>query len=149
MNWGLVVDWDAKPLINARAETLEQKKTFRGLLANRCLVPASAYFEWRKDGRARRKNRIAIGDGMQKSLFAFAGLYDGERFTIISCPPAPSIAHIHNRMPVIVGSEAEARWINPDMSFDALSGVLIAYQAGPLDALEETPPTDPQADLFD
>ncbi len=86
---------------------------------------------------------------MQKSLFAFAGLYDGERFTIITCPPAPPIAHIHNRMPVIVGSEAEARWINPDMSFDALSGVLIAYQAGPLDALEETPPTDPQADLFD
>ena len=150
MSWGLAVDWDTKPIINARAETLEEKKTFRSLLENRCLVPATAYFEWRKDGRAKHKNRIALGDGIQKeSLFAFAGLIDGDRFTIITCPPAPSIAHIHDRMPVIMNSEAEARWINPDISFDAVSGVLIPYQADNLEADEETPPPDPQTDLFD
>ncbi len=150
MRWGLAVDWDTKPLINARAETLEEKKTFRSLLENRCLVPATAYFEWRKAGRAKHKNRIAPADGIpRKSLFAFAGLIDGERFTIITCPPAPSIAHIHNRMPVIVDSEAEARWINPDFSFEAVSGILIPYQADNLEAEEETPPPDPQPDLFE
>jgi putative SOS response-associated peptidase YedK len=150
MNWGLAVDWDTKPLINARAETLDQKKTFRSLLANRCLVPATAYFEWRKDGAAKYKNRIAPADGQpMEPLFAFAGLYEGERFTIITCPPTPSIAHIHNRMPVIVDGKAEAQWINSDMSFEAVSGTLIPYKADTLIAKEETPPPGPQPDLFD
>ena len=149
-NWGLAVDWDTKPLINARAETLKTKKTFRSLLENRCLVPASAYFEWRKDGAAKRKNRISLADGNQtESLFAFAGLCDGERFTIITCQPAPSIAHIHHRMPVIMDREAEARWIDPNMPFEVVSGTLSPYQSDDLEADEEIPPPDPQPGLFD
>ena len=63
LSWGLPAPWDGKPLINARSETLTQKVTFKPLLEHRCLVPATAYFEWRRDGRLRIKNRIAPAAG--------------------------------------------------------------------------------------
>lgn len=71
LRWGIPAPWDGKPLINARSETLEEKATFSPLLEHRCLIPASAYFEWRKDGKARLKNRISLIDG---NLMGFAGL---------------------------------------------------------------------------
>ena len=143
--WGLRVDWNVKPLINARAESLSEKKTFRGLLENRCLVPASAYFEWRKDGCVKLKNRIEKAD---KGIFAFAGLIGGDRFTIITCTPRPNIAHIHHRMPVILDGEAETPWIDPDTPFEAVSSLLIPTLAEPLIAEEEPRPTGRQPDLF-
>ena len=143
--WGLPAPWDGKPLINARAETLEEKPTFRPLLEQRCLVPATAYFEWRKAGSAKLKNRIARRDG---EIFAFAGLTDGERFTIITCPPAADIAHIHDRMPVILERRAEPLWIDRGTPFDKVSGLLVPYEAQPLRAEEEAPPPAGQPDLF-
>ena len=143
--WGLAVEWDAKPLINARAETLTKKKTFRPLLENRCLVPATAYFEWRKDGHARRKNRIGT---KSRGVFAFAGLTDGDRFTIITCPPAADIAHIHDRMPVILERRAEPLWIDRGTPFEKVAGLLVPFCAEPLRAEEETPPPASQPDLF-
>ncbi len=145
LGWGLAVDWTSGPLINARAETLAEKPTFRPLLDARCLVPASAYFEWRKSGPARHKNRIqpAAGD-----IFAFAGLTDGERFTIVTCAPAPAIAHIHERMPVILDRRAEPRWIDPAQSFEDVAGLLVPYAVGELTADEEPPSAAPQPDLF-
>jgi len=145
LTWGLSIDWDAKPLINARAETLSQKKTFRGLLENRCLVPATAYFEWRKDAGAKYKNRIETAD---EDIFAFAGIMEGDRFTIVTCAPVPTIAHIHNRMPVILDRSAEAPWIDPNVPFADVSGLLIPYPSAPLKADEETPPPPRQPDLF-
>ena len=145
LTWGLSVDWDSMPIINARGESLTQKKTFRDLLENRCLVPATAYFEWRRDGSGNHKNRIetAIED-----IFALAGIMDGDRFTIITCAPAPPIAHIHNRMPVILARAAEASWIDTAATFAFVSELLIPYKAGPLKAEEETPPPPRQPDLF-
>lgn len=145
LSWGLAVEWDAKPLINARAETLTKKKTFRPLLENRCLVPATAYFEWRKDGPARRKNRIGTES---RGVFAFAGLTDGDRFTIITCPPAADIAHIHDRMPVILERRAETLWIDRGTAFEKVAGLLVPFCAEPLRAEEETPPPVGQPDLF-
>lgn len=145
LTWGLSVDWDAKPLINARAETLSQKKTFRGLLENRCLVPATAYFEWRKDDGGNHKNRIETAN---EDIFAFAGIIDGDRFTIVTCAPAPNIAHIHNRMPVILERPAEAHWTDPNAAFADVAGLLVPYQSAPLKADEETPPPPRQPDLF-
>ncbi len=145
LSWGLRVDWDAKPLINARAETLCQKKTFRRLLESRCLVPATAYFEWREDGGVKLKNRIGKPD---KGIFAFAGLMDGDTFTIVTCAPGPDIAHIHNRMPVILDRQAETRWIDPDAPFEAVSSVLVPTLAEPLIALEDPRPPEHQPDLF-
>lgn len=140
-HWGLAVSWDTKPLINARAETLEHKKTFRPLLASRCLVPATAYFEWRRDGARRLKNRIAPADG---KLFSFAGLTDGERFTIITCRPAPPISHIHDRMPVILEAEAGAAWLDEARPFAQVKSLLAPFSAAL--AASEQMPREP--DLF-
>ena len=143
--WGLAVEWNAKPLINARAETLREKKTFLPLLENRCLVPATAYFEWRKDGPALRKNRIGT---KSRNVFAFAGLTDGERFTIVTCLPSPGIAHIHNRMPVILMAQAEQRWLDLVNPYVAVAGLLRPYEQNVLVANEEPPSEVRQLNLF-
>lgn len=127
LGWGLKVDWDAKPLINARAESLTEKPTFRPLLNRRCLVPATAYFEWqRPQGGAKQKMRIHPGD---QELFAMAGLVgaDGDTVTIITTTPSSEIRDIHDRMPVILAPEDEAAWIDPAIPFDQLSGKLHPY----------------------
>jgi len=143
-SWGLSVDWSKQPMINARSETLSEKPTFRGLLEQRCIVPASAYFEWRKteDGK-KRKNTIHASDS---PIMAMAGLTNGERFTIVTCVPAPGIAHIHNRMPVILPLDSVDVWLSA-APFKDVANTLIPF-AGPLTFEEETPPTPPQADLF-
>ncbi len=141
LKWGLAVDWDAKPLINARAETLTEKQTFRRLLENRCIAPATAYFEWRKDNRNRLKNRIRPrGEGP----FAFAGLRDAGRFVIITCRPAASIAHIHDRMPVILDLENAVEWLDTAGRFEDVSRLLAPSSTG-LEFIEIQPS---QGDLF-
>jgi putative SOS response-associated peptidase YedK len=140
--WGIPAPWDGKPLINARGETLREKATFRPLLEKRCLVPASAYFEWRNDGKRKRKNRISA----QEDLFAFAGLTDGKHFTIVTCTPAAQIAYIHGRMPVILDRQMERQWIDPTLPFDTVSPLLEPYKA-PLEA-EEEEFIERQPDLF-
>jgi len=152
LSWGLQVDWDSKPLINARAETLTEKKTFQPLLGQRCVVPATAYFEWRRDGKRRLKNRIAprgTRETASAGLFSFAGLTDGARFTIVTCPPLTAIASIHNRMPVILMADGERRWLNGNLPFADVAPLLVpdGNENGDLDLIaEEDVPAQP--DLF-
>jgi len=127
LRWGLNVDWDTKPLINARAETLNTKTTFQPLLQRRCLVPATAYFEWhRSQGGIKQKMRI---HPQNEGIFAMAGLIgaDGDTVTIITCAPAPSIAAIHTRMPVILSPNTEITWIDPHTSFADVQPLLRPY----------------------
>jgi len=144
LSWGLPASWDNKPLINARAETLTERKTFQPLLGNRCLVPATGYFEWRKAGRNRFKNRIALAND---EPFAFAGLYTETAFTIITCSPVSEIADIHGRMPVILSRDSEKLWLDQSAPFDAVAGLLTPYTDSRLVA-EETIPPGTQEDLF-
>ena len=145
LRWGFEAAWSKQPLVNARAETLSVKPTFRPSLENRCLVPASAYFEWRHDGRKRLKNRISLFD---EGLMAFAGLISADHFTIITCPPVANIAHIHNRMPVILDRQFENDWLDPDASFDQVKKHLAPYTATRLQAIETPAPPEQQPDLF-
>ena len=145
LRWGLENSWGSKPLINARSETLARKKTFIPLLENRCLVPASAYFEWRRDARQRIKTHIAPVD---RDLIAFAGLFDKDRFTIVTCVPSSTIAHIHSRMPVILERYCEQDWLNEAFTFAQVCSLLTPYPNGTLLAREITSPP-PQRDLFD
>jgi putative SOS response-associated peptidase YedK len=126
MRWGLLLPRvnnpaTAQKLINARAETLQEKPMFRSLLkSGRCLVPASGFYEWKKEG----KRKIPFYFHLPESpLFAFAGLYDTWKspqgvllatFTIITCEPNELLADVHNRMPVILSRENEDRWLSPD-----------------------------------
>jgi putative SOS response-associated peptidase YedK len=147
LSWGLPASWDNKPLINARAETLSERKTFQPLLGNRCLVPATGYIEWRKAARNRFKNRIAPETTSDDEPFAFAGLYTKTAFTIITCSPASDIANIHSRMPVILSREAEKLWLDQSASFDAVANLLTPYTESKLIAEEDIPPGT-QEDLF-
>lgn len=143
--WGLVVDWSRGPLINARAETLNHKKTFQPHLKNRCLIPASAYFEWRQDGNSKHKNRITTEQGR---LFSFAGFSNGEQVTIITCKPQLAISCIHDRMPVVLPSAYEPAWINPNASFPNVAYMLKPNSASRLSAEEEVVIPPHQGELF-
>lgn len=142
--WGLKVDWQKSPVINARSETALDKPTFKPLLNRRIIIPASAYFEWRQDGREKIKTRISPGDS---PLFVMAGLRSDDRFVMLTCSPAGPIAHIHSRMPVLLDASHEKDWLNPDYSFEDLAPLLQPY-AGDF-TTEETPrPKPAQTDLF-
>ena len=112
MTWGYTLP-GGKRLINARSESAADKPLFReGMLKRRCLIPASHYFEWSHDARARMKYAIRPeGTGMMY----MAGLYRLEEgrpvFTILTREPAPQIAFIHNRMPVILPRDAAGAWL--------------------------------------
>jgi putative SOS response-associated peptidase YedK len=126
MRWGLVPHWTkdirtARRPINARAESIAEKPMFRPLLlSGRCLVPASGFYEWKKEG----KRKVPFYFHLPESpLFAFAGLYDTWKgpggtslltYTIITCEPNALLAGVHNRMPVILSRANEERWLTRD-----------------------------------
>lgn len=123
MHWGLRArHGDGPTPINARAETLLQRPMFRHLLpTRRCLVPATGWYEWRPEGGKRQPYYLSVTD---HPLFTFAGIYDAwleadgtivGSYCIITTIPAPSIAHVHDRMPVVLAPEDEARWLDRDL----------------------------------
>lgn len=118
--WGFDNYYDSRPLINARGETVEEKKTFKNMFAHgRCIIPATAFFEWRKnpDG-SKTKIEIAVKD---EDVFGMAGLYKTEtdsngntilRCAIITTSANAAMSAIHDRMPVILPSEVAAVWLD-------------------------------------
>ena len=143
LNWGLVPAWSRDPAagpkpINARAETLAEKPSFRQLLGRRrCLVLADSFFEWQATLAGKVPHRILLRD---EQPFAFAGLWDewldrstGElhpTFTIITTESNALMASIHNRMPVILsGPAAEHAWLADDLTPAAHQQLLMAYDA--------------------
>jgi putative SOS response-associated peptidase YedK len=107
-------------MINARAETVADKPSFRAAFKRRrCLIPASGFFEWQRMGSQKQPMYIQLADG---SLLALAGLWetwhspDGseiESCTIITTEPNELMAPIHNRMPVIVEPADYDLWLDP------------------------------------
>ena len=124
--WGLIPSWAADPavgnrMINARAESLARKPSFRtALRRRRCLVPADGFFEWRREpGGAKTPIYVRLRSGRP---FAFAGLWDEwhdpdgaplRTFTIITTDPNDLLRPIHNRMPVILREEDYRAWLAP------------------------------------
>jgi putative SOS response-associated peptidase YedK len=125
-SWGLVPSWakDIKignRLINARAETLAEKPSFRAAYRRRrCLVLADGFFEWRKQSD---KTKVPMYIQMaSQAPFAFAGLWEewhseyGDQLfscTIITTEPNELLASIHNRMPVILPPQTYDQWLDP------------------------------------
>ena len=148
MRWGLIPSWTkdiraTKPLINARAETLGEKPAFRSLLnARRCLVPASGFFEWKKDGNRKCPVYFRLTDD---PLFSFAGLFDQwhnpegvtvSTYTIITCDANSLVAPSHDRMPVILSRATEERWLSPDpVTPEEQKQILVPYPAGLMEAV--------------
>jgi putative SOS response-associated peptidase YedK len=112
MRWGFTA-FDGKPLINARSETALAKPTFAtAMRERRCLIPASGYYEWRRDGSKRVKYRFFSAETLY-----LAGCYRTEKdvalpsFVILTRDAVPAFAHIHERMPVIIPRERAADWL--------------------------------------
>lgn len=122
-------------MINARAETLTQKPSFKHLLkSKRCLVPSSGFYEWKRID----KRKIPYYIGIKNSkIFSFAGLYDNwkdsvgnelKTFTIITTNSNNTLKPIHNRMPVILEREFEEDWLDVKThDFDSLKQMLKPY----------------------
>ncbi len=140
--WGLIPGWVKDPNafskpINARAETLEEKPSFRGAFRRkRCLIPASGFYEWKSEGRA--KLPFYIHPANAGEPFAFAGLMEdwhgphGEVMVsacIITTEPNTLMAPIHNRMPVILPREAWPLWLDPAAQTRELRPLLVPCPA--------------------
>lgn len=147
MKWGLIPSWSRDPgignkMINARAETLQEKPSFKVALSRRrCLVPADGFYEWKTDVASRQPIHIRRKDG---DLFAFAGLWEEWRqpdgtplrtCTIITTTPNEVMEPIHNRMPAILMPEDEERWLNVgENKAGNVMGMLRPYPADLLEA---------------
>lgn len=115
--WGLPMQGKKQVIINARAETLLEKWTFKKIAHQRCLVPAAGFYEWQKQDDSKQKLLIKP---QGHSLFYMAGLYekinleDGaeiDAFVIITTQPNSQIKPIHDRMPAILKKEHEDLWL--------------------------------------
>jgi putative SOS response-associated peptidase YedK len=141
MKWGLVPTW-AKPgmaysMINARAETLIEKATYKKpfMEGQRILVPSTGFYEWRKPDKTPFFIHLK-----NQELFSMAGLYikgkdDLEYFTIITTKPNKLMESIHDRMPVILSREEEDDWLNDEDALELLP-TLDPFPANQMEAYE-------------
>lgn len=140
LSWGIPMPLrsgeNTQLIINARAETLDKKQTFKPLLNRRCLIPATSWFEWRKVKDNKLKNQIKLKD---EPFFTFAGLASDSHFTIITCESASSLSHIHNRMPVVISPDVQNKWLDKQTPFEALAKHLVPYFNDTLNFYEEKP----------
>jgi len=140
MRWGLIPSWSkdetlGDKLTNARADTINEKPSFRSQFASqRCLIPADGFYEWQTTPGGKQPFRFTLKNG---GYFCMAGLWDKwirppredelalddtgpsaaqtvETFTIITTEPNPMVAAVHDRMPVILGPEHYQWWLQPN-----------------------------------
>ena len=137
MQWGFKPVWAKSPLINAQAETLAQKPTFKkSLETRRCLIPADGFYEWKQAGTMKQPMRITL---KSRKPFCFAGLWHREikpveagetvvndvddeppesrvvdSFVIVTTAANDFMQAIHHRMPLIVSPQHYDWWIDAD-----------------------------------
>lgn len=163
--WGLIPAWSKDPnignrMINARAETLAEKPSFRNAFRRRrCLVVADGFFEWKKSSDG--KNKIPIYIQLEsKNPFMFAGLWETwnpingpvvHSCTIITTEPNEFMMPIHNRMPVILSEEYFDTWLEQDeVDPSILKPLLQPYRQGNLIAYPVSKiVNDPKNDVQD
>ena len=145
--WGVIPFWakeKGQRLINARAETVAEKSTFKkSFQQRRCLVLADGYYEWKKTPEGKVPHRMVLSD---ERPFVFAGIWDehadrdtGEvkhDFCIITTAASPSIAPIHDRMPVILARETWEFWLADTEDYAGLTDVLRPLEDDQIKAYE-------------
>ena len=149
--WGLIPSWSkdggsAARMINARAETLLDKPSFReAFRTRRCLIPADSFYEWRVEGQKRQPFRVGLKGG---TLFAFAGLWESwqakqkgngyeegdivETAVIVTTEANDKLRPIHNRMPVIIPTELYSFWLDPANDVSSCHDYLKPYPSEPM-----------------
>jgi putative SOS response-associated peptidase YedK len=133
LRWGLIPAWTKEPvsgppMINARAETLAEKPTFRAAFrSRRCLIPADGFYEWQQpSGGGRGKKQPYYIRRADQAPFAFAGLWETwsskptaddppltiESCTIVTTAANNALSNLHDRMPVILAPGDYAEWLD-------------------------------------
>ena len=149
--WGFLPSWskdasDGYKMINARAETVAEKPSFKhAFQKQRCLVLVDGFFEWKREGKEKKPYLIRMKSGKP---YALAGLYNlwtspkGEKIctnTIITTNSNDLVKSIHDRMPVILPPEKYSTWLDP-ANLDT-SSLLQLLKPFPSDELETYPVT--------
>lgn len=122
MKWGFP-GYDGKSLlINARAEGALEKKTFQdSMYFRRCVIPASAFYEWNK-----RKEKFTFQRKREDDLLYMAGcfnIYEGQNcFVILTTQANASMAPVHDRMPLLLEQEEIWDWLAPESAVEQLLG---------------------------
>ena len=147
LRWGLVPFWAKDPsignrMINARAETVAEKPSYRNAYKHRrCLVLADGFYEWRRQGDVKTPYYISLASG---EPFALAGLWEnwtdkesGESLqttTLITTDANDFMAPLHHRMPVILEAATATDWLagSPDL-LDDVAAITPPLQAWPVD----------------
>ena len=125
MRWGIKPIWSrnmslSSNIINARYETIGTKASFRNLIKkNRCIVVADGYFEWKKSQE--KKSPYYLHDS-NKKIMALAGLWTSiesehgkvDSYVIVTTQASQHIAHIHDRMPLIIDDDKIDMWLDID-----------------------------------
>ncbi len=166
LKWGLVPAWSKAPrtdfsTINARAETVDEKPTFKSAFRfRRCLIASDGFIEWQ---RAADKQKQPFWVGLaDRKPFAFAGLWERweregeilESCAIIVTQANALMRPIHDRMPVILSPDQYDAWMNPkETHVEALKSLLVPFpsdrmHAYPISSRINTPRKDSQ-DLLD
>jgi putative SOS response-associated peptidase YedK len=152
VRWGLIPPWVKDPrefatLINARSETVAEKPSFRGAIRHRrCIVPTDGFYEWTGRPGAKQPHLIRMKD---RSLFALAALWehwlgaDGselETMAILTTAANEDMAHLHDRMPIILSPDVFDRWLDcrPGTA-DPISDLLGPPDRGQLETLAVNP----------
>ena len=143
LRWGLVPGFWAekgRPLINARAETVDKQPAFKeSFEQRRCLIPADGFYEWRKEPEGKRPIWFSPPD---HELFAFAGIWarlerkDAEPIlscALITTQPNELMKPVHDRMPVVLDPGVESTWLDPEADVGTLLELL---RPAPEDRLE-------------
>ena len=139
MKWGLIPEWSkdessGSKMINARFETITTKPSFKNLIyQNRCVVLCDGYYEWKQDGINKSPYFIQRED---HCLMLLAGLWTVWRsssnyvftYTILTTNPQEDIAHIHNRMPVVLNKSKMEMWINLDNDYFEIKKELACFE---------------------
>ncbi|MCK4287790.1 MAG: SOS response-associated peptidase, partial [Bacteroidales bacterium] len=142
--WGLIPFWAkdlsiGNRLINARAETVTQKPSFKNSFQQkRCLVLSDGFYEWKK-GKDKIPYRVFLKNN---ALFSMAGIWDTWKdaegkpihsFAIITTSPNELMKNIHQRMPVILNINDEKNWLENNNT-DELSKLLKPYPSDEMTA---------------
>lgn len=149
LRWGLVPSWAKEPsignrMINARAETVAEKPSFRtAFRKRRCLILADGFYEWHTENGVKIPYFISLTSG---NPFVFAGLWEHwqsketdenlQTTTIITTAANDFLSQLHHRMPVVLESENAGRWLDGDMELlDEVTANAPAFQAWPVDRM--------------
>lgn len=114
MTWG-IKGYRGNMLINARSETINQKKTFSSMRENRCLVPANGFYEWLK--KDKKKQKIYIRKEGEPVMY-LAGIYNEQNeFVIVTGESDEEMKTIHNRTPIIVKEDEISSYLHRELDY--------------------------------